>query len=82
MKKTFLLFAAALMSAMTFAQQETLMTINGKPVSAEEFLYIYQKNNQAGANDPKTMNEHLDTRLNFHIKRSAANEQVTDKDEA
>ena len=57
MKKTFLLFAAALMSAMTFAQQETLMTINGKPVSAEEFLYIYEKNNQAGAIDPKTMDE-------------------------
>ena len=72
MKKTFLLFAAALMSAMTLAQQETLMTINGKPVSAEEFLYIYQKNNQAGAIDPTTMDEYLDMFINFKLKVTEA----------
>ena len=82
MKKTFLLFAAALMSAMTFAQQETLMTINGKPVSAEEFLYIYQKNNQAGAIDPKTMDEYLDMFINFKLKVTEAEAQGIDTTEA
>ena len=82
MKKTFLLFAAALMSAMTFAQQETLMTINGKPVSAEEFLYIYEKNNQAGAIDPKTMDEYLDMFINFKLKVTEAEAQGIDTTEA
>ena len=82
MKKTFLLFAAALMSAMTFAQQATLMTINGKPVSAEEFLYIYQKNNQAGAIDPKTMDEYLDMFINFKLKVTEAEAQGIDTTEA
>ena len=82
MKKTFLLFAAALMSAMTFAQQETLMTINGKPVSAEEFLYIYQKNNQTGAIDPKTMDEYLDMFINFKLKVTEAEAQGIDTTEA
>ena len=82
MKKTFLLFAAALMSAMTLAQQETLMTINGKPVSAEEFLYIYEKNNQAGAIDPKTMDEYLDMFINFKLKVTEAEAQGIDTTEA
>lgn len=36
-------------------ESPVLMTINGKAVTADEFLYIYEKNNQAGALDPKTM---------------------------
>ena len=40
MKKSIFVVMAAAMSVMAFAQSETLMTINGKPVSAEEFLYI------------------------------------------
>ena len=55
-----------------YAQQETLMTINGKAVSAEEFLYIYEKNNQAGAVDPKTMDEYLDMFINFKLKVAEA----------
>lgn len=70
------------MSAMTLAQQETLMTINGKPVSAEEFLYIYQKNNQAGAIDPKTMDEYLDMFINFKLKVTEAEAQGIDTTEA
>ena len=52
MKKGFLFLAAAM--SLSMMAEQTLMTINGKPVSAEEFLYIYEKNNQAGAVDPKT----------------------------
>ena len=75
MRKTFLLVALTAMSVMAFAQSETLMTINGKAVSAEEFLYIYEKNNQAGAVDPKTMDEYLDMFINFKLKVAEAEAQ-------
>ncbi len=47
--KKILLFAAAAAMSLSLWAEEPLMTINGKAVSAEEFLYIYEKNNQAGA---------------------------------
>ena len=60
------------------AQDETLLTINGKPVSAGEFLYIYEKNNQAGAIDPKTMDEYLEMFINFKLKVTEAESQGID----
>ena len=78
MKKTFLFVAAAIMSLTATAQNETLMTINGKAVSAEEFLYIYEKKNQAGAVDPKTMDEYLDMFINFKLKVTEAESQGID----
>ena len=77
MKKVCFLMLAAVMSMMTMAD-ETLLTINGKPVSAEEFLYIYEKNNQAGALDPKTMDEYLDMFINFKLKVTEAESQGID----
>ena len=78
-----MLFLGALaLSMMSFAQSEALMTINGKPVSAEEFLYIYEKNNQAGAIDPKTMDEYLDMFINFKLKVAEAESQGIDTTEA
>ena len=65
-----------------YAQKETLMTINGKVVSAEEFLYIYEKNNQAGAVDPKTMDEYLDMFINFKLKVAEAEAQGIDTTES
>ena len=82
MKKTLFLLAVAAMSMTASAQNETLMTINGKPVSAEEFLYIYEKNNQAGAVDPKTMDEYLDMFINFKLKVAEAESQGIDTTEA
>ncbi len=78
MKKLVIFAAAAAMSVMALAQSETLMTINGKAVSAEEFLYIYEKNNQAGAVDPKTMDEYLDMFINFKLKVAEAEAQGID----
>ena len=78
MKKSIVMIALAAMSLTAFAQSETLMTINGKPVSAEEFLYIYEKNNQAGALDPKTMDEYLDMFINFKLKVTEAEAQGID----
>lgn len=62
--------------------EEPLMTINGKAVSAEEFLYIYEKNNQAGAIDPKTMEEYLDMFINFKLKVAEAEAQGIDTTES
>ena len=82
MKKSFLFFAIAALSLTATAQSETLMTINGKSVSAEEFLYIYEKNNQAGAIDPKTMDEYLDMFINFKLKVAEAESQGIDTTES
>ena len=82
MRKTFLLVTLAALCMTAAAQKETLMTINGKPVSAEEFLYIYEKNNQAGAIDPKTMDEYLDMFINFKLKVAEAEAQGIDTTEA
>ena len=92
MKKNFLFLAAAVMSLAAVAQtglepeqashSDVLMTINGKAVSAEEFLYIYEKNNQAGAMDPKSMDEYLDMFINFKLKVAEAEAQGIDTTEA
>ncbi len=92
MKKTILFLAAAAMSMHIMAQSGlepeqdshsgVLMTINGKSVSAEEFLYIYEKNNQAGAIDPKTMDEYLDMFINFKLKVAEAESQGIDTTES
>ena len=81
MKKTILFVAAAAMSLNLWAEKP-LMSINGKDVSAEEFLYIYEKNNQAGAVDPKTMDEYLDMFINFKLKVAEAEAQGIDTTEA
>ena len=82
MKKTIVLFSVVAMSMIAMAQQEPLMTINGKPVSAEEFVYIYEKNNQAGAVDPKSMDEYLDMFINFKLKVAEAEAQGIDTTES
>ena len=69
------------MSVVAWAEKP-LMTINGKAVSAEEFLYIYEKNNQAGAIDPKTMDEYLDMFINFKLKVAEAEAQGIDTTES
>ena len=80
MKKSMLILAffAVLMPAMAQQESAPLMTIDGKPISAEEFLYIYEKNNQAGAVDPKTMDEYLDMFINFKLKVIEAEHQGID----
>ena len=82
MKKIFLSIALMCACLSTVAQEETLMTINGKPVSAEEFVYIYEKNNQAGAVDPKSMDEYLDMFINFKLKVAEAESQGIDTTES
>ena len=47
-----------------------------------EFLYIYEKNNQAGAIDPKTMDEYLEMFINFKLKVAEAEAQGIDTTES
>ena len=81
MKKSTLFVAAMAMSIAAWAEKP-LMTINGKGVSAEEFMYIYEKNNQAGAVDPKSMDEYLDMFINFKLKVAEAEAQGIDTTES
>lgn len=50
------------------AQNETLLTINNKPVSLEEFKWIYNKNNSQAINDQKTVEEYLELFINYKLK--------------
>ena len=49
--KRYIFSAMALLSVAfcAFAQDQVLMTIDGDPVMASEFMYIYEKNNQETA---------------------------------
>ena len=68
---------------MGFAQEDkVLMTINGEPVMASEFLYIYEKNNQESSIEKKSMREYLDLFVNFKLKVTEAIAQGVDTTEA
>ena len=68
--KRYIFSAMALLSVAfcAFAQDQVLMTIDGDPVMASEFMYIYEKNNQETAVDKKSMDDYLDLFVNFKLK--------------
>lgn len=68
------------MVAAVHAEQpdQVLMTIDGKPVMASEFMYIYEKNNQEAASDPKSMDEYLDLFTRFKLKVAEAEAEQLD----
>ena len=73
MKKTFLSIVLLGASVLGFTQtDQVLMTINGEPVMASEFVYIYEKNNQETSLEKKTMEEYLDLFINFKLKVTEA----------
>lgn len=79
MKKTFLSIALMGASLLGFAQEDkVLMTINGEPIMASEFLYIYEKNNQETSLEKKSMEEYLDLFINFKLKVTEAIVQGVD----
>ncbi len=53
---------------------ETLFTVNGQPVSKEEFLYVYKKNNPGKETDfsKESLQEYLDLYINFKLKVAEA----------
>ena len=79
MKKTFLSIILIGASLLSFAQEDkVLMTINGEPITASEFLYIYEKNNQETSLEKKSMQEYLDLFINFKLKVTEAIAQGVD----
>lgn len=53
---------------------ETLFTVNGQPVTKEEFLYVYKKNNPGKETDfsKESLQEYLDLYINFKLKVAEA----------
>lgn len=83
MKKVFLtiiLLAGAMLSRAQ--EDQVLMTINGEPVMASEFLYIYEKNNQENNVEKKSMQDYLELFVNFKLKVTEAIAQGVDTTEA
>ena len=80
MKKTFLtVLVLGIMSSVYAGQpDQVLMTIDRKPVMASEFMYIYEKNNQEAASDPKSMDEYLDLFTRFKLKVAEAEAECLD----
>lgn len=73
MNRIFAALTLMTFSIVTMAQiKETpLLKINGKTISAEEFNYIYNKNNSA-AQTPISQREYLDLFINYKLKAEEA----------
>lgn len=83
MKKTILTALVLCLGLSAFGQEDqVLMTIDGQPVMASEFLYIYQKNNTESSIEQKDMDEYLDLFINFKLKVTEAEAQGIDTTEA
>lgn len=82
--KRILLSLAVLSLGLNLTAQEdkVLMTIDGQPVMASEFMYIYEKNNQETAVEQKNMDEYLDLFINFKLKVREAQAHGIDTTEA
>lgn len=71
MKKSALIFFCSFLAVSLFAQTSSnvLMTIDGREISDEEFLRIYNKNNSiTSAEEKKDMQEYLDLFINYKLK--------------
>jgi len=82
MRKLFYVIAACALSFSAMAEDQVLLTIDGKPVMASEFMYIYQKNNQETMVENKSMDEYLDMFINFKLKVAEAEAAGLDTTEA
>lgn len=51
----------------TYAQNDVVMTINGKKIYRDEFEYIYHKNQQQQV-EQETMQQYVDRFINFKLK--------------
>lgn len=84
MMKRILMSLAVLSLGLNLAAQEdkVLMTIDGQPVKASEFMYIYEKNNQESSLEQKNIDEYLDLFINFKLKVREAEANGIDTTEA
>lgn len=61
------------------AQSDVLFTVNGQPVTKDEFLYVYKKNNPGKDSDftRQSLQDYLDLYVNFKLKvMEARNEKI------
>lgn len=72
--KTFMIAAVLALAGLTVKAQDdaVLMTIGDNEVTVQEFLAIYNKNNNSTLVDKKTMEEYLDLFINFKLKVAEA----------
>lgn len=69
--KAWLLVFFPLFSSILYAQD--VATINGNPIKATEFLWVYKKNNAKEAKlNYKALNDYLDLYVNFKLKVAEA----------
>lgn len=82
MKISFLNFCLVFLSIVISKnlKAETLLTIDGKPVSVEEFEYIYKKNNINGQADfsKKSIDDYLQLFINYKLKVQQAKDSGLD----
>ena len=62
-----LLLGCAMMAQAQSANDPTIMTINGQPISRSEFEYSYNKNNSEGVIDKKSVEEYVDLFINYKL---------------
>ncbi len=73
MRKITIYLVFVLLAVQGFSQNDTLLTINNKPITDGEFLRIYNKNNTTGnVADKKSVEEYLDLFINFKLKVTEA----------
>lgn len=73
MKNFVSLFIILFLTTSIFAQEKTdnrtLMTINGKNISVDEFMYVYQKNNNSETSmTQKSLEDYIDLYVKFRLK--------------
>lgn len=79
MKHFFLISVFGLVAAVAFAQGDpVVMTVNGVPVTRSEFEYSYNKNNNEGVIDRKTVAEYAELYANYKLKVQAALDEQMD----
>ncbi|MBL7857290.1 MAG: peptidylprolyl isomerase [Cyclobacteriaceae bacterium] len=66
------------------AKAITVFSVNKKPVSADEFIYLYRKNHQHKPEDftPEKVQEYLDLFINFKLKVEEAKKRGLDTTKA
>ena len=83
MKKLIMSALALVGGLMVMGQNDpVLMTIDGQPIMASEFMYIYEKNNQESSLEKITMDDYVDLFVNFKLKVHEAQLQGIDTTEA
>ena len=79
MRHFILISVLGLVATAAFAQSDpVVMTVNGVPVTRSEFEYSYNKNNNDGVIDRKSVTEYADLYANYKMKVQAALDEHLD----